>query len=311
MGKQPALSVLIPALNEASNIERCINSIKEHTPTQLHFEIIVGDHGSTDNTTALALRCGAKVISVHGGTVGYLRNQLASIAHGTILIFLDADTTVTAEWGHHLNGVVNTLAVEPYQVTGSLCLPPESTNPFIKYWFSKLPRGESGYLGTGHMITTSALFHKINGFDPTLRSGEDYDFCERAKTIGNATIAVKPELKVIHHDYPMSARSFIRREIWHGAGDFQSLRRVMQSKVAIATLMFVLLHMLLIASVILAPHLSLFFILTVLGLISVCSVLKFPSLGLHARIVNILICYLYFFGRVMSAIYKVGSSKRR
>ena len=85
----------------------------------------------------------------------------------------------------------------------------------------------------------------------------------------------------------------------------------MQSKVAIATLIFAMLHMLIIASAIPAPYLSLFFVLALLALIWICSLLKFGSLGPYARIVNMMICYLYLLGRVMSAILKAGSSKQR
>src|SRR5512138_2999752 len=92
------VTVAIPALNEAVNIGRCVASIREHFPPQLDLELLVGDHGSSDGTPAIAERNGARVLSFRGGTVGELRNRIVAESHGSILVFLDADTTVTPEW---------------------------------------------------------------------------------------------------------------------------------------------------------------------------------------------------------------------
>jgi glycosyltransferase involved in cell wall biosynthesis len=56
--KNKELSVIILTLNEEKNLEDCIKSV-----TKIATEIFVVDSGSSDNTTSIATKLGAKVIS--------------------------------------------------------------------------------------------------------------------------------------------------------------------------------------------------------------------------------------------------------
>lgn len=99
----PALSVVIPARNEALNIERCVRSIAAARYTPL--EIIVVDDRSTDGTGAIVSRLAADrgigaTIRVVGGRElpdGWFGKQWAMVqgyeaAQGELLLFADADT---------------------------------------------------------------------------------------------------------------------------------------------------------------------------------------------------------------------------
>ena len=86
------IDVIIPALNEANSIGLVIESI----PNQLVRHIIVGDNGSTDETTKVALAKGA--IVVHAPKKGYGTACLAGMAYiqdlaakPDIVVFLDGD----------------------------------------------------------------------------------------------------------------------------------------------------------------------------------------------------------------------------
>jgi glycosyltransferase involved in cell wall biosynthesis len=296
-------------LNEAANIGRCLASIHRHFPGGIDREVLVGDHGSTDGTPEVASQNGARVLCLRGGTVGELRNRVAAECSGSILIFLDADTTVTEEWGAGLAETLRELENNPRQLTGSMCLAPDSDSPFVRYWFARIDRVEPSYLGTGHLIVPAALFNEIGGFAPGLTSAEDRDFSIRARSAG-AALVVRPHLRVFHHDYPVTAFAFTRRECWHGAGDFQSWHGFLKSPAAIATSLFLALH---VAAIVTLPFgVSAFAGIeaATLLLALILSMIKFRNLHLRARIVNAGIFYLYLLGRTCSIFRRVWRSLR-
>lgn len=297
------ISFLIPALNEASNIKSCIESIKTNATAINSPEIIVGDHGSSDKTVEIAENAGATVYHyTRGTTIASLRNFLVSKSQGDILVFVDADVHLTTMWGEHISQTISDLESDPLQITGSWCSPPESTSIFINSWFGIMPKENRTYLGTGHIIFTKILFEEIDGFNELLKTGEDYDFCYRAKSFGKSLIKSNELLKVIHHDYPTTCLSFIKRERWHGTGDFQSIRNIIQSKIALITLLFVALHFLFLTSLLTrkiytAPSLAGIFIL-----LAFMSIYKFHKVDFKTRAHTIGIYYLYFIGRSLSLL---------
>lgn len=87
------ISVIIPAYNEESCLSHCIESIR----AQNHpAEIIVTDGGSEDSTRNLARRLSVKVIDIGKKNLGLQLNRAAAIAKGETLLFLHADSLLTA-----------------------------------------------------------------------------------------------------------------------------------------------------------------------------------------------------------------------
>jgi hypothetical protein len=101
----PLVSVVIPARNEARNIERCLNSVL--TSTYTNFEVIVIDDHSTDGTGELARRIAAKdsrvrVVLNEDLPPGWFGKQWACengarISRGDIILFADADTKQSSD----------------------------------------------------------------------------------------------------------------------------------------------------------------------------------------------------------------------
>jgi glycosyltransferase involved in cell wall biosynthesis len=80
-------SIIIPALNEAENIEAVILCAAQSNAQ----EILVIDGGSTDGTPAVSKAAGAKVIHEDRRGYGQACATGAEQAVGDILVFLDAD----------------------------------------------------------------------------------------------------------------------------------------------------------------------------------------------------------------------------
>ena len=87
------ISVIIPAYNEESCLAHCIESVR----SQNHpAEIIVTDGGSEDSTRTMARNLSVKVIEIGERNLGKQLNRAAAIAKGETLLFLHADSLLTA-----------------------------------------------------------------------------------------------------------------------------------------------------------------------------------------------------------------------
>jgi glycosyltransferase involved in cell wall biosynthesis len=82
-----AISVIIPALNEAESIGRVLEAI----PPGIASEIVVVDGGSSDNTADVARAHGCRVIEQLQRGYGRACATGVAAARGEIVVFLDAD----------------------------------------------------------------------------------------------------------------------------------------------------------------------------------------------------------------------------
>jgi len=83
------LSIVIPALNEAANLERLLPELARTCPGA---EVIVADGGSTDGTADIVRRFPfvTLIVAEHGRA--RQMNAGAALANGRVLLFLHADT---------------------------------------------------------------------------------------------------------------------------------------------------------------------------------------------------------------------------
>ena len=99
-GGGPLISIIVPARNEARNIERCLSALLAQT--YRNFEVIVVDDGSTDGTGEILSRLAAgqprlRVLAgepLPAGWAGkpHALSQGVAAARGEWLLFVDADT---------------------------------------------------------------------------------------------------------------------------------------------------------------------------------------------------------------------------
>lgn len=290
---------MIPALNEERHIQRCIQSIRDNVPSGVSYEVLVGDHGSSD-ATAMRAQCeGARVYSIGRCTVGELRNRLVTYAQGRVLVFIDADCRLTDGWRQKIETVLGSLELEPRQLTGSKCVPPPDGGFVCRYWFQPLAATPTSYIGTGHMVVPVVTFSSLGGFDPMLESGEDYEFCVRAKSAGVAVVP-DPALLVIHDGFPSTIGAFVRREAWHGSGDLNSVAAFLNSRVAVASVLFVSVQFAALFLSLIAPALAIGLGVLLLAVLYLASVAKFGPLRVVSRIANMTIMYFYFAGRFLA-----------
>lgn len=302
-----AVSFVIPAFNEERFLPETLASIRAFAGVRVPFEIIVVDNGSTDDTVARACELGATVYVVNGGTVGALRNYGAQRARGSVLVFLDADVVLTADWSANIGLTVDRLEASPSTVTGSACGVPANASWLERNWFGPWQTGRSSHINSGHMVVTRSLFDRLGGFDEQLHTGEDYDFSLRAQRAG-AVLENNPRLAVIHNGYPKTVAAFMKREVWHGQSDFVTLKAILRSGIAIAAIVFLLLHGALVvallarnaAAVLLAGA-------TIILMCLAMSVRQYRTEAVGVIIANTLIYYFYFVARSL-ALFKAHAT---
>jgi glycosyltransferase involved in cell wall biosynthesis len=90
----PEVSVIMPCLNEADTLAACIASARRALEEN-HFqgEIIVADNGSTDGSSALAARLGARVVPVEQKGYGHALMGGIAAARGRFIIMGDSDAS--------------------------------------------------------------------------------------------------------------------------------------------------------------------------------------------------------------------------
>ena len=88
------VSVVIPCLNEAASIERCVESAWEALDALgAEGEVIVADNGSTDGSPELAAAAGARVVRERRRGYGSAYLAGFAAARGEYIVMADADLT--------------------------------------------------------------------------------------------------------------------------------------------------------------------------------------------------------------------------
>jgi len=209
------VSFIIPVRNDAARLQRCLGSIERNRAAGL-AEIVVVDNGSTDDSVAVARAAGAHLIVVPEGPVAQLRNDGSSAARGDLLAFVDADHELGAGW---LAAALEAMRAPDVGAAGALYLAP-ADGTWVQRMYGALRgrtvgRSEARWLGSGNLIVRRGAFEALGGFDVTLESCEDVDFCERLRAAGWRLVADE-RLVSIHHGDPASLMKLFRAERWRG-----------------------------------------------------------------------------------------------
>ena len=229
------ISVIIPAQNEARYIERCINSAHENLQGFHEYEIILVDNASTDATAAIAQKMGVKILSLPSkSSPSAVRNLGVSEAKGDVYLFLDGDVYLDPQW--HIEAAKLLPRIQSERVlTGSTYDVDPDASWVAKAWFGPLFERQDKFVNAGHLLISSKLFNELGGFNEKLETGEDTEFCLRAKNHGVDVFCYK-NLRSIHLGYPNDLGHFFRRERWHGKGNFLTWKQITSSKIPVLVL---------------------------------------------------------------------------
>jgi rSAM/selenodomain-associated transferase 2 len=171
------VSIIIPALNEASEIVASLSVLRG---LQGDKEILVVDGGSEDETVALATAAGAKVIGSARGR-GAQQHAGALAARGEVLWFVHADTTPPA----HAISDINEALQDSSVVGGNFGLVFDGPSRAARQLTAIYPRLRSLNLcyGDSGIFVRRRVYNAIGGFR-SLAIFEDLDLLRRLRRAG-------------------------------------------------------------------------------------------------------------------------------
>jgi succinoglycan biosynthesis protein ExoA len=227
----PAVTVIMPVLNEESHLEASVQSILDQAyPGEL--EIILALGPSHDKTNQVAADIAARVPTLRFidnprglTTVGL--NAAIKLAKHDFIVRVDAHSELAA--GYIADGIRILLEVGADQLGGIMDAKGKSSFQKAVAWAYKSRFGiggasyhvggeageaESAYLG----IFKKSALTRVNGYDEAIIRGEDWDLAQRIKKSGGM-VWFTPELRVTYWPrgrFSNLVKQFYSTGIWRG-----------------------------------------------------------------------------------------------
>lgn len=199
----PTLSVIIPVLDGARCLPKCLESLRQSTTAPV--ECIVVDDGSSDGSAAIAEAAGVTVLRTRGHAgPAVARNLGAAHATGDVLLFVDADVCVRPDTLDLIGGrFENDPSIDA--LFGSYDDEPGDPGFFSQYrnllhhYVHQIGRTEATTFWSGCGAVRRAAFQAVGGFDEwhIRPSMEDIDLGYRLRAAGQR-IVLDPGIEVKH-----------------------------------------------------------------------------------------------------------------
>ncbi len=194
------LSVIIPTLQEESVLPSTLACFPLERRRRYGIELIISDGGSSDATLNYAHEHADVVIAYTGKqrqSIAQGRNWGARLAHGEVLVFLNADS-VPADPDDFASYVLQWAYSAPEEVAIAC---PVFVHPAVEVWKDRLFHGlynrylwllNACGLGIGrgecHIVRRWA-FERVGGYNEALYAGEDFDLYRRLRRLGRIRMA--------------------------------------------------------------------------------------------------------------------------
>jgi glycosyltransferase involved in cell wall biosynthesis len=222
------ITVVICTYNRADMLDAALASVvAQRISTEIPFEVVVVDDGSTDNTANVMARHSSssqiqiRYVTQANSGVAAARNRGVAEARGDWIAFFDDDQIADKEWLSRLFG-----KAEGMDIVGGPCrlmllqnaayeIDPTvrrllGENPYMAREGQKSasgldPRMREAIPGTGNALVKKSLFQRVGLFREDRSYGEDLEFFRRAEAAG-ALFSIAPTA-VVHHLVPPSRLS--------------------------------------------------------------------------------------------------------
>lgn len=200
------VSVVLPAFNEEKLLPAALAAVKAaasaFTARGWEWECVVCDNNSTDGTSAVARAAGAAVVFEPVNQIGRARDAGARAATGDWLVFIDADSTPSAE----LFASIATRIAEGRALGGGSTVELEPGTPryarFVCGLWNLWSRLAGWAAGSCVWVEASA-FRAVGGFGTEYYAGEEVFLSRRLKSLARRS----GRRFVILSDHPLRTSS--------------------------------------------------------------------------------------------------------
>jgi glycosyltransferase involved in cell wall biosynthesis len=227
--KKNLFSIIVPTYNRPKQLVICLQSLTRLDYPRDQFEVIVIDDGS-DTSLQPVVDCFSNHLDItllnqiHAGPAA-ARNIGAERAKGVFLAFTDDDCTPAPDWlqklakhftevpEHAIGGrVLNALSKNPYATTSQIIVD-------VAYVHYNVNPNLARFFASNNLAVPAGPFHAIGGFDPTFRTAEDREFCDRWQHHGFQMTYIPEAL--IYHSNALNFCSFWRQHFNYGKGAYR------------------------------------------------------------------------------------------
>jgi glycosyltransferase involved in cell wall biosynthesis len=200
----PAISIVIPHLNDAERLGRCLAALAAQDADMARAEIIVVDNGSREPPAGLVAGVpGARLVEEATPGPGPARNRGAALAAAPVLAFTDSDCIPAPDW---VATILARFAAEPGTgiIGGDVrvfAADPDRPSPAeaydLLYAFQQRTHiARRRFSVTANLAVRREVFAAVGPFGG-LEVSEDLDWGQRAAALGHAT-RFAPEIVVRH-----------------------------------------------------------------------------------------------------------------
>ena len=181
------ISFVIPAHNEKELLGLTLDAITAACQEVAEpHQVIVASDASTDRTEEIAAEHGTRIVRLNRRQIAAARNAGAREATGELLIFVDADTQVTAA---AVGAAVR--ALRRGAVGGGASVRFDGKVPLyakVIEYLVRLVLPLLGLAGGCFLFCTREAYLKSGGYDETLFVSEEVFFAQRLKNLGRFVI---------------------------------------------------------------------------------------------------------------------------
>jgi len=204
------VSVVVPTLNNESDINRLLDSILRND-IQEYLELIIVDSNSKDKTLQIAdSYTFPRIIETELCSKGEARNIGVKHAKHQAIANIDADTSLTKQWPLE---VIDSIYNQKQRIVAGYSPNPTETNlPRVPI----LHKGQDITWPCCNIAHHKSVFEDVGYFyESYSMSAEDCDFNFRCIDKGY-TIHYNPRMKLYHHERP-SFIKFCKQAYWNGS----------------------------------------------------------------------------------------------